>query len=391
MLDDYIKRDDIKKFIKELINNHRYYEKSFNSESVYSRYILNEMALYTFYDALIKYKIVLDDIYLFDEFLEQLEKIYNKLNNYDDIEIGINKLIGKMVAIKLGFKDVNDSINKKQLISYIFNKYILEGYYIHGFSTIYYDDIKVKGLIPNDYKNYYNSLKEGNKIFNKYGYNLIDKDFDNDKIYYTDDVIMACFYSICSPGYFHDLLFNHELFGDKVRRNGYLANDFDRSTRYIKIFMNDKRFSDLDKKCVLSIIKNEWDLIHKKNRKVDLLFVKRKRLFNNNKIDISNFLYDERDTYEIVDRLLSPKNGNVISSEKLNREDIKLVQLNDYYEIDENTREITLALDAELLKLEEEQEDEFDNTGAASLFIVLGALFITLGVIISIVLILSEL
>lgn len=391
MLDDYIKRDDIKKFIKELINNHRYYEKSFNSESVYSRYILNEMALYTFYDALIKYKIVLDDIYLFDEFLEQLEKIYNKLNNYDDIEIGINKLIGKMVAIKLGFKDVNDSINKKQLISYIFNKYILEGYYIHGFSTIYYDDIKVKGLIPNDYKNYYNSLKEVNKIFNKYGYNLIDKDFDSDKIYYTDDVIMACFYSICSPGYFHDLLFNHELFGDKVRRNGYLANDFDRSTRYIKIFMNDKRFSDLDKKCVLSIIKNEWDLIHKKNRKVDLLFVKRKRLFNNNKIDISNFLYDERDTYEIVDRLLSPKNGNVISSEKLNREDIKLVQLNDYYEIDENTREITLALDAELLKLEEEQEDEFDNTGAASLFIVLGALFITLGVIISIVLILSEL
>ena len=391
MLDDYIKRDDIKKFIKELINNHRYYEKSFNSESVYSRYILNEMALYTFYDALIKYKIVLDDIYLFDEFLEQLEKIYNKLNNYDDIEIGINKLIGKMVAIKLGFKDVNDSINKKQLISYIFNKYILEGYYIHGFSTIYYDDIKVKGLIPNDYKNYYNNLKEVNKIFNKYGYNLIDKDFDNDKIYYTDDVIMACFYSICSPGYFHDLLFNHELFGDKVRRNGYLANDFDRSTRYIKIFMNDKRFSDLDKKCVLSIIKNEWDLIHKKKRKVDLLFVKRKRLFNNNKIDISNFLYDERDTYEIVDRLLSPKNGNVISSEKLNREDIKLVQLNDYYEIDENTREITLALDAELLKLEEEQEDEFDNTGAASLFIVLGALFITLGVIISIVLILSEL
>lgn len=391
MLDDYIKRDDIKKFIKELINNHRYYEKSFNSESVYSRYILNEMALYTFYDALIKYKIVLDDIYLFDEFLEQLEKIYNKLNNYDDIEIGINKLIGKMVAIKLGFKDVNDSINKKQLISYIFNKYILEGYYIHGFSTIYYDDIKVKGLIPNDYKNYYNSLKEVNKIFNKYGYNLIDKDFDSDKIYYTDDVIMACFYSICSPGYFHDLLFNHELFGDKVRRNGYLANDFDRSTRYIKIFMNDKRFSDLDKKCVLSIIKNEWDLIHKKKRKVDLLFVKRKRLFDNNKIDISNFLYDERDTYEIVDRLLSPKNGNVISSEKLNREDIKLVQLNDYYEIDENTREITLALDAELLKLEEEQEDEFDNTGAASLFIVLGALFITLGVIISIVLILSEL
>ena len=393
MLDEYIRRDDVKKFIKELINNHRYYEKSFNSESVYSRYILNEMALYTFYDALIKYKIVLDDIYLFDEFLEQLERVYNKLNNYDDIEIGINKLIGKMVAIKLGIKDVNEAINKKQLISYVFNKYILEGYYIHGFSTIYYHDIKEKGLVPNQYKNYYNSLKEVNKIFNKYGYNLIDKDFDSNKIYYTDDIIMACFYSICSPGFFHDLLFNHELFGDKVRRNGYLANDFDLSTRYIKKFMNDKKFSDLDRKYVLSIIKNEWDLIHKKKRKVDLLFVKRKKISDNYLLDINSFFEDSRDSYEIVDRILSPKNSNVISSMILNIEDIKLVQLNDYYEIDENTREITLALDAELLKLEEEEqkENELDNNGAASILIILGSLFITLGVIISIIIILMGL
>ena len=396
MLDEYIKRDDVKKFIKELINNHRYYEKSFNSESVYSRYILNEMALYTFYDALIKYKIVLDDIYLFDEFLEQLGKIYNKLNNYDDIEIGINKLIGKMVSIKLEIKEVNDPINKKQLISYVFNKYILEGYYIHGFSTIYYDDLKEKGLIPNQYKNYYSSMKEVNKIFNKYGYNLIDKDFDSDKIYYTDDVIMACFYSICSPGYFHDLLFNSELFGNKVRRNGYLANDFDLSTRFIKSFMSDKRFSDLDKKCVISILKNEWDLIHKKKRKVDLLFVRRKKLNDSNELDINSFLDDDRDVYEIVDRLLSPKNGNVISNESLSRDDIKLVQLNDYYEIDENTREITLALDEELLKLEEEErkerekEEGLDDYGSASVFIILGALFITLGVIISIIMILIE-
>lgn len=392
MLDEYIKRDDVKEFIKELINNHRYYEKSFNSGSVYSRYILNEMALYTFYDALIKYKIVLDDIYLFDEFLEQMGKIYNKLNNYDDIEIGINKLIGKMVAIKLEIKDVNDSINRKQLISYIFNKYILEGYYIHGFSTIYYDDIKEKGLIPNNYKNYYSSMKEVNKIFNKYGYNLIDKDFDSNKIYYTDDVIMACFYSICSPGYFHDLLFNHELFGNKVRRNGYLANDLDLSTRFIKKFMNDRSFSDLDKKYVLSIIKNEWDLIHKNKRKVDLLFIPRKRLTDNNKLDINSFLDDDKDVYEVVDRLLTPKNGNVTSEEILSNTEIKLVQLNDYYEIDENTREITLALDEELLKLEKEEEVEenLDNYGSASVFIILGSLFITLGVIISIVMILIE-
>ena len=394
MLDEYIKRDDVKKFIKELINNHRYYEKSFNSESVYSRYILNEMALYTFYDALIKYKIVLDDVFLFDEFLEQLGKIYNKLNNYDDIEIGVNKLIGKMVAIKLEIKDVNDSLYKKQLISYIFNRYILEGYYIHGFSTVYYDDIKEKGLVPNDYKNYYSSMMEVNKIFNKYGYNLIDKDFDSNKIYYTDDVIMACFYSICSPGYFHDLLFNHELFGDKVRRNGYLANDFDRSVTYIKKFMNDKSFNDLDKKYVLSIIKNEWDLIHKKKRKVDLLFVPRKILKDKNKLDINSFLKDESDTYEIVDRLLSPKNGNVISDEVLKTSDIKLAQLNDYYEIDENTREITLALDEELLKLEEEEkekEEVLDDYGSASVLIIFGALFITLGVIMSIIVILMEL
>ncbi len=203
---------------------------------------------------------------------------------------------------------------------------------------------------------------------------------------------MACFYSICSPGYFHDLLFNHELFGNKVRRNGYLANDLDLSTRFIKKFMNDRSFSDLDKKYVLSIIKNEWDLIHKNKRKVDLLFIPRKRLTDNNKLDINSFLDDDKDVYEVVDRLLTPKNGNVTSEEILSNTEIKLVQLNDYYEIDENTREITLALDEELLKLEKEEEVEenLDNYGSASVFIILGSLFITLGVIISIVMILIE-
>ena len=81
MLDEYLKRDDTKNFINLINTNERYFKKEdFNFS--YSFFSDQKLALYIFYDALIKYKIILDDIYLFDEYLEQLEKLFKKLDSF---------------------------------------------------------------------------------------------------------------------------------------------------------------------------------------------------------------------------------------------------------------------------------------------------------------------
>ena len=47
----------------------------------------NILALFIFYSALFQYKVIVDNIYLFDDFLEQLERLYRKIDNYNELRI----------------------------------------------------------------------------------------------------------------------------------------------------------------------------------------------------------------------------------------------------------------------------------------------------------------
>ena len=140
MLDSYLSRNDVISFVKEIRTSDRYFRK-LSTLVVHDLYTSYEEALYIFYDALLKYKIVIDDIYLFPEYLEQVEKLYRKLDNYNDIRFGINKLICRMLSIKLEIKNINDKDNRDLIIKYIYDKYIINGYFIHGFSSTYVDEI----------------------------------------------------------------------------------------------------------------------------------------------------------------------------------------------------------------------------------------------------------
>ena len=71
-----------------------------------------DISLFTFYDALFKFKVIIDDVYLFDEYISDLEKLYKKIDNFDAMSIGINKLICRLVGEKLNIKDYNNSISK---------------------------------------------------------------------------------------------------------------------------------------------------------------------------------------------------------------------------------------------------------------------------------------
>ena len=88
MIKKYLKREDVSNLIKEIKRNPRYYEKEKLEDNIS---IGNELSLYILYDALLKFKIVIDDDSLFGDFIVQLDKLYKKIDNYDQIVIGINK------------------------------------------------------------------------------------------------------------------------------------------------------------------------------------------------------------------------------------------------------------------------------------------------------------
>ena len=116
MLDNYLKRENVRDFISEIKSNPRYNNKTFTEDSNYSE-IGSEIALYIFYDALIKYVIIINNEELFDTYVEQLDLIYKKVDSFNKIKDGLNRLICSMVATHLKIDNVDE--NKDKIIAYI--------------------------------------------------------------------------------------------------------------------------------------------------------------------------------------------------------------------------------------------------------------------------------
>ena len=385
MLEELLIREDVRNFIGKLKNNDRYFAKELKGFADRKITISNELALYIFYESLYKYSLLFDEVYLFDEFMEQLDRLYKKIDNYEDIIVGINKLLCKLITFKLDIKDTKKSESKQIIVEYIYNKYIVNGYYVHGFNTSYTESIKENGFDPENYENYHDKFTKLNEIFAKYNVNnIIEKDFTKKDVTFTDDFLMGCYYSIYGPSFFSSFLANEEYFGKRSRQDGYLIDDYDVTIRYLKRFMSNNLFNENDKKYILDLVKDEWDLLHREDKKVSLLLVKRNE-FKDKNIDIDDYLNSDEDIYDIADRLLSSKKSRIMCTEVIPKENVYIVTLDAYYsEKNKKSVEDEHQEELELAKLEQDNKEFMDTYGSVSVLLIAGALLITLGVIITI-------
>ena len=355
MLDDYFRRIDVSNFIEELKKNPKVYKKKVFEHSNYGKNIGDELALYIFYDALIKYKIIIDDPNLFQDYLAQIKKLYTKISNCEDLMVGIHRIICNVVGLLLGIKEVDAKENREEIIRYIYDKFILDGYYYHGFSTAYEKSIARDGFTSEIYYNYYSDMNEVNQLFEKYHvYNIMGKDFKNNSTYFTDDFIMSCYYSISSPGYFHNLLFNPEVYGPKVISDGYLVQDYYSSTYFLKKYMNYYSFSEEDKKTVNHAVDEEWSYLKRCSRKVSVLMVKRCFIRNDTSMHLADFMSLKDNIYTIVDRMLCPKNNQIRFNDILKAQQINVLSFEDFY----RGRFAADGVDLSELNIEREEKEE---------------------------------
>ena len=91
-------------------------------------------------------------------------------------------------------------------------------------------------------------------------------------------------------------------------------------------------------------------------------------------------MYSSNNIYEVVDRILCSKQKSIFSREILEPGSFEILNLDYYYE--------TKAFDYEL---EEKKKYSFLNAyGNVSILLLVGSIFITLGVLISIIMMLGE-
>ena len=195
---------------------------------------------------------------------------------------------------------------------------------------------------------------------------------------------MGCYYSIYAPLFYYKFLFNEEVFGKRIRKADCLRSDYDTLIRHLKRFMNNNSFSDDDKKYILNCVEDEYNLLHRRENKISLLLVKRNLIYSKD-IKEDNFLRDNSDIYEVVDRMLSSKYNNLEHNEFISKDNFNIIELDGFVDLEKENKKIKEE-EEKFKKKEKEVNDDFSNKyGSVSLFILLGSILISLGVIIMII------
>jgi len=378
MLDTILQRQDVKQLIEKATNHSINHNKI---SPICKEYIDEEQPLYIIIDALFKYKIIIDDNYLIGDFIYSLEKLMRKMDNYVDTDRGINKLLGAFCAKILSLKNTTDYENKKKILAYIYKKYIVEGYLFHGISSVYKNDILKNGFIPEEYDNRYDKFLNVKNILRKYP-DIIEKTFKEDYILMTDDLKKAYYYAFNSPMYLSNLLSDNYVNHKKYNCNFYLKKDYKKCFSNLNRLCINLNLSIKDTNYLKKVCKEEWYNLKNDISKPTILLVNRECLGINYLNNIEKIIKESKEcSLDIsINKIINNKNNIIKVYKKIENKDIEILELYSYKELYIKEKEIVNTNSIEYI------DQKYINAyGKISILILLGSIFITLGVIISII------
>lgn len=372
MLDNILKRNDVVELLKEIVNNPKYYNKQHKYDANYN-YVLHEEVLILFYDALYKYKVIIEDEIYLEDFVKRFEDLLKKLDNIDDIERGISNLIGKLAAKRLGFNDISDDKYKNTILSYVYDKYVVNGYYIRGVSKKDYQNIKAKGLVKNIYKDEEKKLKE---LSDKYGLKI----FDNYKedITFSTNFKFGCLYSINSPIYLSNLVSGEE----RLDESAYYLKDYDKCLDNINKKLGSLLTNDSDKQEIVSIFNKLWKYYNSTDNNIYLILVKRDKLDST----IETFNFDEEfDVYDGLYKIFSTYHS-YNAQEGISNKLLTFVELPSCNQfIKGNEKEKEKKKKEKKIEVVHDGFSIEDRFGKASIFLIIGTILVIIGVLITII------
>lgn len=385
MLEEIIRREDVSKLLEDICNSARYYDKKSSNSMGYQMYFGVEQILFLFYDALFKYKIIIDDMSYFSDFFEQIDKLIRKIDNFYDISNGINRIIGRICAFKLGIKDVEDEESTEEVVRYIYDKYMVNGYYIHGFSSHFSGKVLENGFPIEQYGHVYDKFKNVQKILNEKNHGvLLDKNFDKKKVEFTDSLLMGCYYSVNAPMFFSNLVCRNEFLKKQEYIDDYSKNDYNACLKNFYKVIYGLDLSETEKNTFIDAFKSEWKLIDKSHSNISLMLIPRD-LFKDELLDIDNFLKNNKELgfADTICKLFSIR-SNIVVRDDIMKRHIKIINLDGYKKFVKEEKKENIKTELERTFITSDDEFAFSNTyGKVSMLLLVGTLLIALGVILT--------
>lgn len=379
-----MERSDTKYLIKEVLNNERYSKLTISLPFTNNYFMDHHYAIFLVMDALIKFDIIIEDENLIEEYIGNLKRIIKKMNTYQEISKGINLLIMKMVAKQLNISNYKLNESKEKILHYIYEKYIIEGYFYYGISSsnkkeVSFSGIKKEGFIL-DFR-----LDEINEILKKYERRDIIKRVESD---ITDNFIIACYFAFLGPDYLEKFA-TSGIFNDKdYDTSCFYTKDVHLFKKNLDQYMNNKNMTTEEQITIINHFMDIWKEDNISNSHGCIAFIKRSDLKRNYLKDIEEIIScsKDKDILESVAMILESRYGSYDLEEEISPRSFEIMDIPSYKSILDQEQTTTQEEIEELKTISpvkiQEKLTKINKTsyGFASVFMLAGLLLISIGV-----------
>ena len=374
---------------------------SINGES----YSYNRYSLLITMDIVIKYKIIINDDIYNNYFLNKLDTITNNYNNHEDLIIKGNSLLIDLVSNKLNVTTTKAE-NKKEILKYIYDKYIVNGYCFHSFPSIFKEKTEEVGLTQDIDIKELNDLKKIDYIFSNHNYkNIISRDLKEKSraIYITDSPAMAYYYAFRSPEYMAEItsLSKYYNYLKDYNKDAFYLKDYHKCKSNLASLCQHVNMTTKEETTILKTFDKRWKALNLSESLPCIAFIKRSDLAKNYLSNIDDIInsVDTIDLNILVSKITDSKYPIIKRYSNINSLDLTVITMPSYREIRNNKfiikdkpKTVVAPITREAYQEEKVKKEGFNfnyknafSYGNANVVALTGLLLITLGMTLTII------
>ena len=374
---------------------------SINGES----YSYNRYSLLITMDIVIKYKIIINDETYNNYFLNKLDTITSNYNNHEDLIIKGNYLLIDLVSNKLNVTTTKAE-DKKEILKYIYDKYIVNGYCFHSFPSIFKEKTEEVGLTQDIDIKELNDLKKIDYIFSNHNYkNIISRDLKEKSraIYITDSPAMAYYYAFRSPEYMAEItsLSKYYNYLKDYNKDAFYLKDYHKCKSNLASLCSHVNMTTKEETTILKTFDKRWQTLNLSESLPCIAFIKRSDLAKNYLSNIDDIInsVDTIDLNILVSKITDSKYPIIKRYSNINSLDLTVITMPSYREIRNNKfiikdkpKTVVEPITREAYQEEKVKKEGFNfnyknafSYGNANVVALTGLLLITLGMTLTII------
>ena len=363
--------------------------KSINKVSVFSpngeKYGYNQYSLMIMMDFLIKYCIVIKDTNNFSYCIGELKKMIYSYTDHKELVLWSNELLGELIRLKLNLTDRTSNDNKRKILSYLYEEYIVDGYMFHSFPKAFKELVEEKGLDAKDYSYPVFYMKKLYYIFKNHKYDDMIPKYLLEQITsvsITDSPAMAYYYAFRSPQYFCNLVATSKYYKDNAEYDyeAYYRKDMDACRNNLLLLAKHLNMTDKEITTVIKAFEKQWNLLDASNSLPEIAFISRKDIGKNSLDDIDEIIKKSRyeDLVVSIARITDSKYSHIRRYTPLFPLSFTVKTFPSYREI-KNNKFIAVRKEEKKIDMPVIVSKKKYSYGYASILSLLGLLFISLG------------